>query len=651
MQIPSNNIWTQTNEGKQLGVLGDTFNIDLETPGQLSGAKKSVAYLHEYVFTNMTYPLAVVYYAGDYIVVTSDEAYKFSLITLTGSTISGYPAGVAVNSDAVVCYNRLYISLDTNIDYWDGSSWTNGVEAITTGLPHPLEVFDSQTTYKLAVGNGNKVYLIDSSGNKYSTELTLPNQFRVTTLRYRNGYLYVGTRNIYGGEARVFLWNGSGANAQYEVSVGANWVFSMTAYKGSVACITDKGQLLYINGSSSEELAALPIYYEKNTRWQNHLGLQLNGKVFNRGMEVVGDSIYINIDGEVDVGECLKMKSGLWIYNPKVGLYHHAQASNDRMRSDASISVSNSEITTSGTHYLKTGDAVVFTNITGLTGVTRDKTYYAYVTSATKLKLATSRTALQAGNYITIGGSVSSETFMYAQNRDQGVRNHTSGAIGRIVSEERVPTLFAGDIMYGALVEDLDGVGKYTLQILIDAYNVSRFSTQRIYSDNISQVWKESYAFIDGIKNDGESVIVKSRAREDRETGVITGTWLTTTTINCSASDQDVTVPAVGDEIIITDGYGRGYSTVITEINNSSTVYSFTVEDSLGTINGAVSFYSKNFKKLDSFNNSRIEDEYVKASCGDEGKSAWIQLEYEMRGFSPDINKIELTNSVDKSAV
>lgn len=647
MRIPSNNQWTQTNQGTVLGTLHSTFNANLQTPAEFMGAKKSVAFLHENTHTNLTYALAIVYYNSDYIVITSDEAYTFGLTTTTASTISSYPSAVSVNSDAVVCFNRLYISVDTNLSYWDGSSWTNSIETLTTNVPHPMEVFDSLTTFKLAIGNGSSVLLVDSSGNKSSDELLLPNQYRVTTMRYRNGYLYVGTRNIYGGEAKVFIWDGTGANANYEVPVGASWVFAMTPYQSSVACVTDKGQLLYINGSSAQELAALPIYYTPNTRWQDNLGLQLNGKVFNRGIDVVGDSIYMNIDGEVDIGTCNEMKSGLWVYNPNVGLYHYAQASSDKIFADSAFTVSNSEITTAATHYLKTGDAVVFTNITGLTGVTQDQTYYAYVTATNKLKISTSREALQAGVYVTLGGSVTSETLMYAQNRDHGIRNHTSGAIGRIVSQERVPELFAGDIMYGALVDNLDGTNKYTVQILVDSWNITRLETQRIYSNNVTDNWQKYGVFFDGISLDNEKIILKVKTK-GKPTKVISGTWLDVDKINTTSTLADAI--DVGDEITIVDGYGRGYTAHVVTKSQSSTVYSFNIDESLGTVGQSLSFVSEPYKKVGVYTNVRDYESHIYKIL-DNLKTNWIQLKAELRGYQPEVHELELTHKVDKSAI
>lgn len=644
MKIPSDNQWTQTNEGKKLGVLGDTFNVNLETPGQLQGAKKAVAHMHTDIAASLGYILAVVYYNNDYTVITTNECYTFSLNTNTNTSKSQPSATNA--SDAVVCFNRIYLSRNNNLAYYDGS-WTTGIEPLTAGVPHPMDVFDSLPTYKLAIGDSNTVILVDSSGNKDSTVLTLPAQFQVTTLRYRNGFLYVGTRNIYGGEARVFIWNGSGTNAQYEVPTGASWVFSMVPYRSSVAYVTDRGQLLYVNGSTTEELASFPVAYAPNTKWQGHLGLQLNGKVFNRGMAVVEESIYINIDGEVDIGECLEMKSGLWVYNPLVGLYHMAQASADRTRVDSSFTISDNEITTSADHYLKKGDGVIFTTGSTVTGTIDRRTYFAEPTASNKLKIAKSRTALEAGEYMTISGT---GAIMYAQNQDQGNRYATSGAIGRIVTQETTPELFAGEIMFGARVEDRDGNTKYTLQILTDSYNVSRFSTRRIYSDNIKQNWQQAYGFLDGLMLSNEEVIVKQQKKYKEPRRPVTGTWLTTNTINVdTTSTYDMYGIDIDDELVIVDGYGRGFSAFVTDVQESSSVVSITIDEALGTVNKPVTFYTTPTRKVATIDSEKMKEGYFEATLPG-GASPWVVLKAEMRGFQTDLAHLELKNKIHTSA-
>ena len=100
--------------------------------------------------------------------------------------------------------------------------------------------------------------------------MTLPAQYIVTTLAYRNGYLYVGTKNIYGDEAKVFIWDGATANADYEVPIGGSWVFSLKINNDTVSkshevivnfLVTSGNSRVYSLHSKSIEILLLSLIY------------------------------------------------------------------------------------------------------------------------------------------------------------------------------------------------------------------------------------------------------------------------------------------------------------------------------------------------------------------------------------------------------
>ena len=124
-----------------------------------------------------------------------------------------------------------------------------------------------------------------------------------------------------------------------------------------------------------------------------------------QGMVGVGDKIYLNVNGTVDTGFIPEMKHGLWVFDPEVGLYHRSFHSVDRSVVETPSALSSSTLTLA-THNLKSGDVLVFRNTGSMTGVQLATKYYVSVQSATTVKLAISRKALQAGNTVTIGGTV-----------------------------------------------------------------------------------------------------------------------------------------------------------------------------------------------------------------------------------------------------
>jgi len=286
MKIPTEHKWSQTNEGDIFGTLHSTRNVTFDDYGKLTLSKKAFNVVNSVVDSaNLGYILSLSYYDSSYIAVTQDDIFQINLTTVGLSAIASSPA-TGQNSDGIIFNSLLHVTTDTQLSTWNGSSWTNSrlPVALTSSVPHVMEVFESQPTYSLAIANGNKVQTYDTSYNANTTVLTLPSYQQVTTMRYRNGFLYVGTKHINGGEARVYIWNGNGTAAQYEVPVGCSWVFAMTPYKNTVAVVTSQGLLGLISGSELVPLSAFPVYYHSGLKWQGSSGLLLNGKVFNRAI-------------------------------------------------------------------------------------------------------------------------------------------------------------------------------------------------------------------------------------------------------------------------------------------------------------------------------------------------------------------------------
>jgi len=644
MKIPSNKLWTQDNSGDVLGVLGASTNMAFDTVGKAMTARKAVSVAGSRNDSDFGYPLAINYFDGKYVALTSDEIYTFSAPSYNITQLS-WPPAVSLSSDAVI-FNGLYvISTNTALYTWNGgtvsSDWVDEGGSLTTGVPHPMAVRQSF----LHVGNGNQVKTF-TAGYVAGTTLTLPSQFQVTSIRVVGTFIYVAVKNLNGGNARIFVWDGDGTDANYECEVGASWVFSMTEYKSTVAAITSEGQLGVVSGTTFVELAALPVYHNPHAKWQGSSGLRLNGKVFNRGMCTIGDTIYLNIDGEIDTGFIPEMKSGLWVFDPNVGLYHRSSNSTDRVISDADLTRSGDTLTTSNPHQLKQGDAVAFDTTSGLTGVTDAVSYYVSVESPTQIKLATSRKGLQAGRYIKLGGTPGSlDVLRYAQNNDNGTLESTSGAIIPTVYQETPHPNFESEVLWGSRIDDVDGTGIYCLYSFADSYNIGSFTTQRTTSDNIDQSWKELYAFVDGLNVENEQVVMKVQTEYEEPTRSLTGAWLDTSTVN-SIDDftlwQDI---EDGDEIAFIDGYGRGRTAHVIEKTVSGATVSIKLDESIGTINESCELYRTTFRKVGAYNLDNKVKEKIKAGI-DSLSAPWIAIKVELRGFTPAVNYLELSNAV-----
>lgn len=653
MKIPSNKQYTQFNEGEMSGVLYESYNMAFNTLGQAKLARRPVALMSSATDAQFAYPLAIVYFSGAYKIITSDELFEGSITGTSFLQTATFSPNTTLGSDALVFNSLLHVTTDTNLDTWNGGGSINTARlgvALTSGVPHPLCIFDSNPTFKLAVGNGNSVKLYDTSYNLSATVLTLPAHFQVTTLRYRNGFLYVGTRNTVGGEARIFSWNGAGTDAQYECPVGAEWVFSMTEYGSSVAAITSQGQLVQISGSQYVQLAAFPVYYLPHTRWQGAGGLQLNGKVFNRGMTTVGESIYLNVEGETDTGYIPEMKSGLWVFDPDIGLYHRATSTTDTLVRDTTLSVTNSIITTSAVHKLLTGDAVQFTGVLGLAGIATQVPYYVTVLSTTTFKLSTTREGLAESRFVEITGTaVASDALSYYPNSNRGRSlSVTSGAIALTTYQETPLDMLSTEVIWGARSDNEAGTATYVLCGFHDSNNTGSITTQRIISENIAQNWNELHTFLDGVVTENDTAVIKVSNKKAPNPIKLTGAWATARILNSSSLYSAWGDIEVGDELVFVSGYGQGRTAHVTEISTSSSTYSLTLDESLGTIGGTARFYRTNFKKIGKYGTAERDFEFIKTQLLETKPSPWLKIKCELRGTDMSLNYFDLTNIKNK---
>lgn len=652
MKIPSNKIWTQLNEGEVSGILNDTKNIALDTVGQAKLSKRAVALKSDITSGTFGYPVAIAYFDSKYTVVTDDKVWQGDMDGTTFTVESDFEPSATLGSDALVFNNRLVVTEDSNIADWDGAGDdVYSLESLTSGVPHPLCIFDSQTTYKLAVGNGNTVKLLDTTYVPSATVLTLASQFVVTTMRYRNGYLYVGTKTTDGSEARIFIWNGSGASAQYECPVGCEWVFSMTEFGTSVAAIVSSGQIGQVSGSSFLPLAALPVFYEPHARWQGAGGLLLNGKVFNRGMITVGNTIYMNIEGETDTGFIPEMKSGIWVYDPDVGLYHRATSTTDLLVRDSTFTVANDIITTSATHNLKTGDTVQFTGVSGITGIANNVQYHVTVLSSTTLKLSLTRESVASERYVSLSGTVTTDRLIYFPNTDRGLSlTATSGAITQTTVNETPLDMLSSEVIWGCRTSDEAGTNTYVLNAFHDSNNTGSFTTQRVYTDNIEQTWNAIYPFLDGLVTEEDKAIVKAQTKHQATRLELDGVWLSENQINSTGTTLTTAWGDIeeGDELVFIDGKGQGRSAHVTAIEASTSTYSLTLDEDIGTANDTVSFYRTNFKKIGEYGVDEKENEFIKSAIQENKHSPWIKIKCELRGTNLAVNILELTNEKHK---
>lgn len=636
MRLPKNN-WTQFNSGKLTGFLNETINVDFDKQGAVSLSKRPSLFYGSIQDSNFGALKAIVYFNSTYNFITDNEFFYGDLDgnNLTESTGS---VPLAKGTDGLVCYGRLYVTGDTLADYWNGSAWNGTIGVtLTTGKEHPLAVFESLTNHKLVIGNGNTVTPYNSS-HSAGTALVLPQEYEVTCIRYRNGYLYVGTKNLNGGEAKVFIWDGNTANANYAIGVGASIVSSMTEFGDSIALVTSAGQLRVISGSSISTLANFPIYNSRS-QWVESGDVYYTGKVFNRGMIADGDRIYISVGGTNQSSWIHGQYSGLWCFDPNVGLYHKAGFSDDRQTGVSGIALADNTVTIGADHHAETGDRILVLDAGSITGITAGEAYFAIRVSTTKFKLAQTRYDAHNGNAITLGGTFTSSSFRYIPTNQVGdVYNVLQGAVAIYSPLEYPKDLWTGGVIYGGKTDN----GIYGVNLLADVRSVGRITTQRIYGSRIIETWQNLTTFLDGLYLDNEKIIIKAKSKD--KLGLPTPpnnvAWDDTDTFTTS-ENLGLGAVSVGDEVTLLEGYSAPRSAHVTTItNNGNGTYTFTVDRAIGKVGngGDVSF--DNFRKITEITND--SDEVNTPKAGLDLKTPWVMFRIEMEGYDLSIPFIDV---------
>jgi hypothetical protein len=270
------------------------------------------------------------------------------------------------------------------------------------------------------------------------------------------------------------------------------------------------------------------------------------------------------------------------------------------------------------------------------------------VQSATTIKLAKSRKSLKNEKYVTMNGTPGTfDVLVYLPNNDNGDSyiNTNSGAILAVVHDEAIERLWSSEVIWGSRAQNIDGSAVYGLNLFSPSYSIGVFETQRVYSSNISQTWNDFVSFIDNHILDNEEFILNYRVDNKEETKVMTGVWLNANTINSVSLNIDPWEDIEdGNEVIIVDGYGRGYSAHILESSLNSNTKSIVLDEEVGTVNESVTFFVTNYKK--EMSHPGAEDSMVEGSP--EISGGWVQIKCEMRGFEIAVAINDLGNTKDE---
>ena len=675
IRLPLNGKWTQPNSSDKFGSIIRSKNINLDKEGYIKLSPRMVNLFDSATDTTNSadtdfgIPVAFgKYTTGAMYIATTDEPFNLDFSenskTIAEDSSSNNP-NLTTSSHGVWWQNRFYESYDDGVSYNTSGTWTAGaITSLTSGKRHYMAVFKNKNS--LAVSDGNTVKLYNTSHSNTIT-LTIPSDFEIIGLAYNNYQLGIITR--LGGdsegqnsEAYFFTWNGSSTEATTGVGVGSYIAHSITPYKSSFVILDASGRLLYFNGGGFDKLAQFPFYLEE-FRWGN---LTLTGVLsYGNNMVVDGDIIYINVGFNLN-GANSKLEdymaenpSGIWCYDPEVGLYHRYSPSISRaylnLVTEADINTTTDILTTSGV-VPTTGNPIMLTSGT-IGGLSLRTIYYIIRLSSTTFKLATTKQNAIDLNAIDLTSKSGNAHFITYELVDYGASYYpTSGAVGMWGTN----TSIYQDLISGARM--IDTSVNTSLEVLssVTPYLENRgyFVTPRLYLNSITEQIPKIY-----IKHEpldlNDSIIVKAKRIEifnlpTTSPNAMSGdeiVWTSTTTgtTNTDLSEAMTAFDAgVELELELTAGVGAGQMVKITGLTESSGTYTITVADEIiGVSVGLRShFIVENWEYFDSVTYSTQKEGVFEVSIARE--SSAIQFKIELRGYKTSISELLIPSKNQK---
>lgn len=673
IKLPLNGNWTQENKSDRVGSLAWTKNINLDKKGYIKLSPRSVNIFDDSENTSnvgdtdFNIPVAFGRHInGNFYLATTDEPFNISLGN-TSKTISEDSGSNNPNlnfqSHGVWFQNRFYESTDTAVNYKStNGNWTaNAITGLTSGVRHYMSVFASRN--QICVSNGNVVKQYDTT-HANTVDLTIPSDFEITGLAYNNSRMAVTTRlgsdsSGQNQESRFYIWDGASTGAISDAGTGAYTTIAVKPYKSSFVILTSAGQLLYWNGGGFTELASFPIYFNE-LRW----GDLLNHFTYGDNIVIDGDTILINVGfnlfGVSKKGEeyIPSNPSGIWCYDPEIGLYHKYSPSNSRAIlhtiTSGNINTTTNIFTTSTT-IPNTGNPVTMPTNT-ISDLSINQIYYVIKLSSTTFKLATSYENAINGVSIDIT-SVSATNYLWMFDiKDFGISYfETAGAIALFDTNSSVYK----DVIFGNRILNTSLSSQPTLNMCVPFIeNRGYLVTPKLFL-NSSKENVSSLTIKHAPLNIEDKIIVKVKNNDyfgiptvspnNSAVGYIEWTSLTTCTTSTDLSEVKTVFDAgIELELELTAGLGAGQMLKISNITYTDGVYTITTsEDVIGYVNGYKSYFSiDNWKICAEVDYSTQKEGLFEAPIAQAGKS--LQFKIELRGYQTTIEDIFINNTIQE---
>jgi hypothetical protein len=668
----SKRTWAVSQASDLFGNIAATKNIDFDRAGYLALAKQAMVLYSQGDNSSFTAPIAFAADNSNLYVITSSGIFKVSLSSdnpVTSQIVVGGTPNVGFYSDVEFFQAVLHVTDTSSMSSYNpggGGVWTSRVTGLSSSYPHPMCRHGGRQT--LVVADGNVLRQYDTSYTRDTVnELTIPAEYVIEWIPYRQNYLYIGTRNIAGGNAALFVWAGAGVGNDGQYDVQADWIYSGCIYQSYIAAVTSAGQLLAFNGSGFNELANFPIYYTDLPWTSSAATTNLIGNVASRGMAASGDDLLICVNGAPNLGQgepqgkyLLEMPSGLWKFDPAVGLYHKAGANYKTHQTLQPTEIDSNRLVLPSAHNALTGDAVYCASQNGITGVTGGQTYYAIVETGatTALQLALSRADAFNGRSISISGTPNSlDLFAFATYDSMGGGQITNAGPVFVPGKLRPNSFFSSEVIFGANAIDNTGTSHGALCGLGLGRNRGYFLTPKIPSANVLDTWQRIVNKFAQLQLGSQEIILKYRSTERFGTPnqpVFSGslTFTSSTTFTVDTTIKDFKSAEVGDEVEFITGAASGYLAHITAIDKTTSTYIVTIDETLPVTNGdKTDCIANNWTKGPiitdtSKNNGRGFDESSITA-----NAKWVQFKVELRGAGVILEDMTVINAPNQPPI
>lgn len=661
--------WKTAQDSEKKGNIIRSKNISLDKDAQIRLARKAMVLYSLADDAGFGNPI-VIETDGTYIYVLTSNGHHFVVnVTLTSFSIIETSATnsptLGNDSDWVIFNNKPHASGAAKVGYINalgqGQVWhsPSPITDLSTDYPHPMLSFQNNNLF---VGDGNTLRQYNTSYVRdTSNELLIGSEFIITGIRSVGSKLYVSTRHKYGGEARLFVWNRVGTAAQESYGCGADWIYSMCEYDSSLAVITSAGELARFNGGGFDPLAYLPVYFTEYSWSSTAADSSLIGKVASRGMRASGKKLYINLDGSINQDVLVypgpylaEQPSGLYCYDPDVGLYHKA-GYNYNSKILNLITEINSNILKFGTaHQAQTGDPVLYSG-GEVSGLNSGQVYYAITESSLTLQLALSPEDARAGKAVVVSATslVTSRCYF---DRYESIGETSISAPGGlcVMARNFLNGFYASEVVFGGSALDETLTAKGVLMSLGMGRNRASFVTPKISSADILDTFQRIVSFFEGLYGELDEIVIKWRKakRSNFPVGLCytgSATWVAANQFTLDFRKKDMLSVAEGDEIEIVRGAGAGYTAHIETIDDSAApIYTITIDEDMPVTSGSFDFIVDNWKKLIVIDKDSESSSDNYADPAVDTKAKWVEFKVELRGRGVAIDEMQFINAVQK---